>query len=86
MMRSEILDAAEGLGAALYAAAGLAPMLPGLAFLSNILPLGEPKDVFSGGLMLVLNTGVGFAVAGGFGVLFIEFLEETRVIPSGGGE
>jgi multicomponent Na+:H+ antiporter subunit B len=86
MMRSEILDAAEGFGAALYAAAGLAPMLLGLDFLTNILPLGQPKDLFSGGLMLVLNAGVGFAVAGGFGVLFVEFLEETRVIPSGGGE
>ncbi|HVY13978.1 MAG TPA: MnhB domain-containing protein [Rhodopila sp.] len=86
MMRTEILDAAEGFGASLYAAAGLAPMVLGLPFLTNILPFGQPKDLLSGGLMLVLNAGVGFAVAGGFGVLFVEFLEETRAVPLGGGE
>jgi multicomponent Na+:H+ antiporter subunit B len=86
IMQSEILDAAEGFGAALYAAAGLVPMLLGLDFLTNILPLGQAKDLFSGGLMLVLNAGVGFAVAGGFSVLFVEFLEETRAVPTGGGE
>ena len=31
--------------------------------------------------MLVENAGVTLAVGGGFTVVFIEFLEETRVIP-----
>ena len=39
---------------------------------------GQLKAMLSGGLMLILNWGVAFAVAGGFGVLFVEFLEETR--------
>ena len=77
--RSRVLDAAEGGGAGLYALAGLAPMLLGLHFLENILPLGKAGDMLSGGLMIVVNIGVGFAVAGGFGMLFVEFLEETRL-------
>lgn len=63
---------------ALYAVCGFVPMAMGLPFLTNVLPLDEPKDLFSGGLMLIVNAGVGFAVAGGFGVLFLEFMEETR--------
>jgi multicomponent Na+:H+ antiporter subunit B len=78
VMRSEILDLCEGGGATLYALCGFASMLVGLPFLQNMMPLGKVGDLFSGGLMLVENLGVGFAVAGGFAVLFLEFLEETR--------
>jgi multicomponent Na+:H+ antiporter subunit B len=78
MMRSEMLDACEGSGATLYAMCGFASMIAGTPFLHNILPLGQPKDVFSGGLMLIENAGVAMAVAGGFAVIFVEFLEETR--------
>ena len=79
MIRSEVMDALEGSGAGLYALAGLASIAAGLPFLTNILPLGQAGDAFSGGLMLVENAGVTLAVTGGFTVLFIEFLEETRV-------
>jgi multicomponent Na+:H+ antiporter subunit B len=80
LMRSELLDACEGSGATLYALCGFASMLVGAPFLHNFLPLGKARDVFSGGLMLVENAGVGLAVAGGFAVLFLEFFEETRII------
>jgi multicomponent Na+:H+ antiporter subunit B len=84
VMPSEVLDACEGVGAALYALCGFASMLAGAPFLTNILPLGTAKDVFSGGLMLIENAGVTLAVAGSFGILFLEFLEETRAEkPSG---
>jgi multicomponent Na+:H+ antiporter subunit B len=78
LMRSAFLDACEGGGATLYALCGFASMAAGAPFLHNILPLGTPRDVFSGGLMVIENAGVGFAVAGGFGMLFLEFMEETR--------
>ncbi len=78
LLSSHAMDACEGGGATLYALCGFASMATGAAFLQNILPLGKPGDVFSGGLMLVENAGVALAVAGGFLVLFIEFLEETR--------
>jgi multicomponent Na+:H+ antiporter subunit B len=79
LMHSEFLDACEGGGATLYALCGFASMAAGAPFLQNILPLGKPRDVFSGGLMLVENAGVALAVAGSFAVLFLEYLEETRV-------
>lgn len=83
LVRSEAMDACEGLGATLYAACGLASMAAGRPFLENVLPLGKAGDLFSGGLMLLENAGVACAVFGGFAVLFIEFLEETRVEEDG---
>lgn len=77
---SVIVDGTEGAGALLYALGGFGSMAVGAPFLANVLPFGKLHDVFSGGLMLLLNAGVTCAVAGGFIVLFIEFLEETRAI------
>ena len=85
LVRSEAMDATEGTGAVLYAACGFASLIAGKPFLQNILPFGAVKDLFSGGLMLVENAGVTLAVAGGFAVILIEFLEETRA-RSGEGE
>ena len=84
LVRSEAMDACEAIGATLYALCGLASMIAGKQFLQNILPLGKLGDLWSGGLMLVENAGVALAVTGGFVVLFIEFLEETRVEPQSG--
>jgi multicomponent Na+:H+ antiporter subunit B len=80
LMRTPILAAIEGGGALLFALAGFLPMFEGKAYMENVLPLGTIRDVFSGGLMLVENGGVGLAVAGGFAMLFLEFLEETRAL------
>ena len=92
LVRSPLLDACEGGGALLFVGAGLLPVALGRPVLANVLPLGTPKDMLSGGLMLVENAGVTAAVAGGFAVLMLEFLEETRALaaevdeaaPSGG--
>ena len=78
LLPSPWLDALEGGGAALYALSGVYSMLLGQAYLTNVLPLGTFRDVYSGGLMLIENLGVLLAVAGGFTVLFSELLEETR--------
>lgn len=78
VIHSHWLDAMEGGGALLFSLCGLVPMLTGAAFMQNVLPLGTFRDLFSGGLMLVENLGVGLAVCGGFTQLFLEFLEETR--------
>ncbi len=78
LVLSKVLAAMEGGGAVLFALAGLWPWLHGLPYMQNDLPLGKYKDMLSGGLMLVENAGVAFAVAGGFGMLFLEFMEETR--------
>jgi multicomponent Na+:H+ antiporter subunit B len=80
MVRSPVLAACEGLGATTYALCGFASMLAGHPFLQNFLPFGTLRDVFSGGLMQIQNAGIAFAVAGGFGTVLLEFLEETRAI------
>lgn len=79
------MSAVEGAGATLYALCGFASMLAGAPYLQNILPLGTLRDVFSGGLMLVENAGTALAVGGGFAVVFIEFMEETRAERDQGG-
>lgn len=78
LMNPHFLDAMEGGGAAVYALAGIAPMIWGAKYLQNILPLGKIGALASGGLILVLNYAVAVAVAGGFGVLLMEFAKETR--------
>jgi multicomponent Na+:H+ antiporter subunit B len=78
LMRTGLLDALEGGGAAMYAVAGLAPMAAGASYLENVLPPGQIRALLSGGMILILNWAVALAVAGGFGVLFVDFLKETR--------
>ncbi|HUZ11230.1 MAG TPA: MnhB domain-containing protein [Caulobacteraceae bacterium] len=78
LVRSRALAVAEGGGALVFALAGFWPMLCGQPYLANVLPLGVFRDMLSGGLMLVENAGVALAVTGGFAILFLEFLEETR--------
>lgn len=78
LMRTGMLDALEGGGATLYAVAGLVPMVTGAAYLQNVVALGQIRALLSGGLILILNWGVAIAVAGAFGILFVDFLEETR--------
>jgi multicomponent Na+:H+ antiporter subunit B len=78
IVRGPVLDALEGGGAFAFVAAAALPLLLGHAVLENILPYGQPKDLFSGGLMVVANLAVGVSVSGSFGVLLLEFMEETR--------
>jgi multicomponent Na+:H+ antiporter subunit B len=83
LVHAHLLLMAEAGGAAAFALAGFGPMLVGAKFLQNVLPLGATKALLSGGLILVVNAAVAFAVAGGFGLLFVEFLEETRAEEDG---
>jgi multicomponent Na+:H+ antiporter subunit B len=78
LMRTGMLDALEGGGAAIYAVVGLAPMTVGAHYLENVLPPGQLRALLSGGMILILNWAVALAVAGGFGILSVDFLKETR--------
>lgn len=78
IVRSPILALLEGGGAFLFVLAAAVPLMLGHALLQNILPFGTPKDLFAGGLMVIANFAVGLSVAGSFGLLLIEFMEETR--------
>ena len=81
LVKSEVMDALEAAGALVFVGCGFAGMVMGVPFMTNVLPLGTAGSVWAGGLMLVINAGVTCAVTGGFAMLFLEFLEETRVDP-----
>ena len=83
LVRSEVLDWCEGGGALLFACIGFAALFAGRPFASNILPFGALKSAWSGGTMFVDNVGVAFAVFGSFGLVFLEFMEETRASEPG---
>lgn len=77
-MNAHVIDAIEAGGALAFVLSGIGPMLVGARFLENVLPLGRTKALLSGGLILIENDAVALAVAAGFILLFLEFLEETR--------
>jgi multicomponent Na+:H+ antiporter subunit B len=77
-MHSTALAALEGFGALAFVLCAAVPLAFGYAALQNTLPLGTWKDLYSGGLMVIVNAVVGVAVIGSFGVLLLEFMEETR--------
>jgi multicomponent Na+:H+ antiporter subunit B len=73
-----VLVALEGGGALLFVLCAGLPLLAGHPALQNRLPLGAFRDLYSGGLMVLVNAAVALSVAGSFGLLLVEFLEETR--------
>jgi len=72
------LEVAKSVGAAGFAAVGLAALPAGGTLLENVLPLGGAGDLVSGGTIWAINLCVALEVAAGFALLFSEFLEETR--------
>ncbi len=75
-----LLEASDGVGASGYVFIGLLGLLAGADFLSNVLGLGGTGNLLSGGTIWALNLVVGAEVAGGFGILASEFLDQTAVI------
>jgi multicomponent Na+:H+ antiporter subunit B len=75
-----LLEASDGVGASGYVIIGLLGLLAGTEFLSNVVSLGVTGTLISGGTIPLLNLVVGVEVAGGFGILASEFLDQTAVI------
>lgn len=73
-----LLEVADSLGAGSYALIGIATMIASGLFLTNCLPYGTTGDLFSAGTVPVINLAVGLEVAGGFIILFAEFLKDTH--------
>jgi multicomponent Na+:H+ antiporter subunit B len=67
----------ESFGAGAYVALGLIAFGFGLAFLENFLPLGVTGRLRSAGSAALVNWASALAVAGGFLLIFSEYLEET---------
>jgi multicomponent Na+:H+ antiporter subunit B len=71
-----ILDPFEGLGAGGYVVVGIAALVAGLPFLTNLLGPGIPGTLWSGGSAPFVNWAAGIEVAAANLVLFSEYLEQ----------
>ena len=70
------IEVVEALGAGSYALIGLAPLIIGVPFLTNFLPLGTTGDVFSSGTIALISACVGFEVTAAFLLVGYTYLEE----------
>jgi multicomponent Na+:H+ antiporter subunit B len=70
------VEVIEALGAGSYALIGLAPLVVGVPFLTNVLPLGTTGDVFSSGTIALISTCIGFEVTASFLLVCYAYLEE----------
>jgi multicomponent Na+:H+ antiporter subunit B len=80
-----LLEASDAIGAAGYALFGLGGLLFAGVYLKNFLPLGIPGHLLSGGFMPLNSISVGLEVAGGFLLIWTEFLDQALVIGPDGG-
>jgi multicomponent Na+:H+ antiporter subunit B len=71
-----IVEIVEALGAASYAMIGIMPLLLGVPFLTNVLPLGTTGDVFSAGSIALISACVGVEVTAAFLLVTYTYLEE----------
>lgn len=70
-------EPAESLGLAGYVLLGIVALALGDTFLQNFLPLGVTGRLRSGGSAALVNWASALAVAGGFLLIFAEYLEEN---------
>lgn len=70
------VEVCEAVGAASYALIGVASLIAGVPFLTNILPLGTTGDVFSSGTIALISACVGVEVAAAFLLVGYTYLEE----------
>jgi multicomponent Na+:H+ antiporter subunit B len=78
-----VFEILETLGAGGYVVLGLVGLTQA-AYLQNILPLGQPKSLFSAGTLPVLNILVGTEVLGGLILVVTEFLRQALEIEEAG--
>jgi multicomponent Na+:H+ antiporter subunit B len=71
------IEVAEAIGAGGFIVLGSLGLLGGAPFLQNVLPLGQLGELFSAGIIPLLNLTVAVAVSAGFLLLLLAFLEEV---------
>ncbi len=72
-----LVELAEAVGAGGYLLIGMAAWLYGKEFLTNVLPLGKPNQLTSGGTVPLISLSTGLEVTAGFVLLLYAFLQET---------
>jgi len=76
-----LIESSDALGAASYALIGLGGLIFAGVYLMNPLPLGEPGELLSAGMMPLNSIGVGLEVTGAFLVTWTEFFYQTMIAP-----
>lgn len=72
-----VAEVADALGAGGFVVIGLAALLAGAAFLTDVLPLGAASTLTAGGTIPLISFSIGVEVAGAFVVILSEFLEQA---------
>ena len=80
----EVMEAAEGVGAAGFAVIGLGGVVLAGAYLENFIPPGQVGYLISGGDIPLLNIAVGLEVMGALLVVIGEFLDQRLLLRKGG--
>jgi multicomponent Na+:H+ antiporter subunit B len=81
----DLTEAVEGVGAGGFAAIGLAAVVMGLAYLTNVVPLGQYAGaVSSSGTIALISFFVGLEVAAAFILIVTELLDQTLLIRQAG--
>lgn len=70
----------EGIGAMGFVIVGAVALVLGAAYLTNVVTLGQPGDLWSAGTIPILNAVVALEVACGFVLMASEFLDQTAVL------
>ena len=71
-----VVELVESIGAGGYAIIGIVPLIAGLPFLDNFLPLGTTGDVFSAGTIALISACVGVEVTASFLLVAYTYLQE----------
>jgi multicomponent Na+:H+ antiporter subunit B len=75
-----LVEVAEAVGAGAFALIGFAGVIGGVAYLENVLPLGDIGALNSAGMVPLINLSVGLEVAAGFVLILVEFLAQTLLV------
>jgi multicomponent Na+:H+ antiporter subunit B len=79
----QVVELGDALGAAGYALVGLSGLVFTGIFFKNVVPLGIPGHLLSGGQLDIASVLVGLEVSGAFLVAWSEFLDQAMVIRGG---
>lgn len=82
----KLLELADAAGAAGFALLGIGGVLFASTFLENFLKLGKPGSHNSAGIIALVSVAIGIEVAGAFLLIWTEFLDQTLLVRSGGGD
>lgn len=72
-----LMEFMEAVGAGAYALIGILPLVLGVPFLANVLPLGKTGEVFSAGNIALISACVGIEVTAAFTLVIYAYLQEV---------